>query len=44
MHVFLVKYYIPTHCVPLKKVNPFKHLHLQEPFVFMHVSLSAQLQ
>ena len=39
----LTKYYIPTHCVPLK-VNPFKHLHLQEPLVFMHVTLSVQLQ
>ena len=40
----VIKYYIPTHCVPLKKLNPFKHLHLQEPLVFMHIFLSVQLQ
>ena len=35
---------IPTHSVPLMRVNPFGHLHLQEPLVFMHVFLSAQSQ
>ena len=36
--------YLPTHSVPLKKVNPFLHLHSQEPFLFMNVSLSEQPQ